>query len=127
METKTCSRCKVEKPIDRYSKRSDRPSGVQSKCKDCEREVRVKYYKPHHDTRRKLKISDELYEQLMNNTNCNICNVKLTKKCIDHDHKTMQVRGVLCNNCNTALGLVGDNIQTLKTMVEYLQNTYTNG
>jgi len=118
---RTCSRCKETKNISCFSKRSDRPSGVQSKCKDCEREVRVKYYKPHHDTRRKLKISDDLYEQLMSNTNCQICNAELTKKCIDHCHSTNKIRGVLCNNCNTALGLVGDNTQTLQSMIEYLR------
>jgi hypothetical protein len=117
---KTCSRCGETKELDSFSKRSDRPSGVQSKCKDCEREVRIKYYKPHHDTRRKLKISDKIYEELMSNTNCQICNVELTKKCIDHCHSTNKVRGVLCNNCNTALGLVGDNIDTLHKMIAYL-------
>jgi len=117
---KTCSRCGESKDFSCFSKRSDRPSGVQSKCKDCEREVRVKYYKPHHDTRRKLKISDDLYEQLMSNTNCQICDAELTKKCIDHCHSTNKIRGVLCNNCNTALGLVGDNTQILQSMIEYL-------
>ena len=117
---KTCSRCGESKDFSCFSKRSDRPSGVQSKCKDCEREVRVKYYKPHHDTRRKLKISDDLYEQLMSNTNCQICHAELTKKCIDHCHSTNKIRGVLCNNCNTALGLVGDNVDTLHKMINYL-------
>jgi len=42
-------------------------------------------------------------------------------KPIDHCHSTNKVRGVLCNNCNTALGLVGDNISTLTNAVKYLQ------
>jgi hypothetical protein len=99
---KVCSICKVEKPLERFSKRADRPSGVQSKCKDCEREIRRKYYKPHHDTRRKLKISDGLFEQLMKTTNC-----------------------YTCDNCNTALGLVGDNIDTLSRMINYLNDNHT--
>ena len=40
---------------------------------------------------------------------------------VDHCHSTNKIRGVLCNNCNTALGLVGDNISTLQSMIEYLQ------
>jgi len=78
------------------------------------------YYKPHEKTRQRLKISDDLYEELMKNENCQICNVELTKKCIDHCHSTNKIRGVLCNNCNTALGLVGDNIDTLHKMIAYL-------
>jgi len=120
METKTCSRCKVEKPTDRFSKRNGRPLGLQSKCKDCEREVRMKYYRPHDTTRRKLGITEDQYDALMTTTHCQICQVPLVKKCIDHCHTTNKVRGVLCNNCNTALGLVGDNLDTLARMIEYL-------
>lgn len=119
---KTCNRCGKIKELFEFSKRSDRPSGIQSKCKDCEREVRRKYYKPHEAIRRKLNISDTEYNQLISESNncCNICNRVLDKKCIDHCHTTNKVRGVLCNNCNTALGLVGDNIQTLESMIKYL-------
>ena len=45
---------------------------------------------------------------------------KKINKCIDHCHITNKVRGVLCNNCNTALGLVKDNRQTLLNMLQYL-------
>ena len=119
---KLCNRCGIEKPYERFSKRtfSSGNTGYQNKCKDCEREVRREYYKPHQDIRRKLKISDTQFEELMDTTHCNTCGAELTKKCIDHCHTTLKVRGVLCNNCNTALGLVDDNVDTLKRMVEYL-------
>ena len=39
---------------------------------------------------------------------------------IDHDHETGAYRGVLCANCNKALGLVNDNIETLQGLVAYL-------
>lgn len=120
---KTCSKCGKTKELSKFSKRSSRPSGVQSKCKDCERESRRRYYKPHEATRRKLNISDAEYHKLLSESNncCNICNRILDKKCIDHCHTTNKVRGILCNNCNTALGLVGDNIQTLESMIKYLK------
>ena len=127
METKTCSRCNVEKPIDRFSKRSSRPCGLQSKCKDCERELRRKYWKPHEQIRRRCKISDELFEELMKKNHCDTCGVEIkTKKCIDHCHTTMKVRGILCHNCNTALGLIGDNIDTLSAMISYLNDNQRN-
>lgn len=40
---------------------------------------------------------------------------------VDHDHKTGKVRGMLCNRCNTALGLLYDNIEILKAAIKYLK------
>ena len=39
---------------------------------------------------------------------------------IDHDHATGHVRGLLCSNCNTALGGFRDNQYLLKRALEYL-------
>ena len=40
---------------------------------------------------------------------------------IDHDHKTGKVRGILCHNCNLALGLLKDDINILQAMIRYLK------
>jgi len=39
----------------------------------------------------------------------------------DHDHETNQPRGVLCHNCNIALGNFRDNPEILRAAVEYLE------
>lgn len=39
---------------------------------------------------------------------------------IDHDHNTGRVRGLLCPNCNTALGLLRDDITTVARIEGYL-------
>lgn len=39
---------------------------------------------------------------------------------IDHDHKTEAVRGVLCQRCNNALGLLRDDINKIRGFIEYL-------
>ena|SRR3990170_4604657 len=38
---------------------------------------------------------------------------------VDHDHATGQVRGVLCHNCNTGLGLLGE--ENLERAMTYLR------
>jgi len=40
---------------------------------------------------------------------------------VDHDHKTGNVRGILCNACNTALGMVGDDPMIARSMAHYLE------
>jgi hypothetical protein len=40
---------------------------------------------------------------------------------VDHDHKTQQVRGLLCRTCNLLLGFANDSIAVLQTAIEYLK------
>lgn len=44
---------------------------------------------------------------------------------VDHCHKTRFVRGLLCANCNVALGMVNDDISKLKALIEYLESHTT--
>lgn len=55
---------------------------------------------------------------------CDICgktkeqNGKLL--CVDHNHITNKVRGILCSHCNSALGLVNDDPLILIKLSEYI-------
>jgi len=61
---------------------------------------------------------------------CAICNKnnpinektgKSKRLAVDHDHNTGIIRGLLCHQCNIALGSFNDNIENLKWAIEYLK------
>ncbi len=47
--------------------------------------------------------------------------------CIDHDHMTGKIRGLLCDNHNRAIGLFKDSIEDLEAAVEYLKSHRSKG
>ena len=51
---------------------------------------------------------------------CAICFQPLIKACSDHDHVTGRWRGVLCDCCNRAIGLLKDDIKVLASAIAYL-------
>lgn len=68
--------------------------------------------------RYELDIAD--YEEMLKSQNgrCKICS-QLGKD-VDHDHRTGKVRGLLCGNCNRALGLFREDIGLLIKAIRYL-------
>ena len=44
---------------------------------------------------------------------------------VDHDHATGKVRGLLCHNCNRALGLLQDSLPAIKNALLYLEGATT--
>lgn len=45
---------------------------------------------------------------------CALCKIKSNKKLhMDHDHRTLIVRGLLCGKCNKGLGLFNDSSELL--------------
>ena len=50
---------------------------------------------------------------------CAVCDGK--PEHVDHDHETGKVRGVLCFNCNQALGNVRDDPAVLQGLIRYLR------
>lgn len=49
------------------------------------------------------------------------CTSKITGLHIDHCHQSGRVRGYLCSNCNTTLGLVKESVESLKGLIDYLK------
>ncbi len=51
---------------------------------------------------------------------CMICKRKPRRLYVDHDHNTGVVRGLLCNPCNQAIGMMHDNPNTLIAAAKYV-------
>jgi len=108
-----CYICKQYKDSVEFYKDRSRASGHCSSCKLCgDRKKNIRRLKS-----RGVKITESLYDSLQSQT-CYICNSK--DICIDHCHKTGDVRGVLCNNCNLGIGLFKDNVERLRKAIKYL-------
>jgi len=94
--------------------------GWNSYCNSCNIVKRKTY---HDEVLRfsKYNITKEIYlEQLeKQDYSCYACD-SFENLCIDHCHNTDKFRGILCNNCNISLGLLKDNTETLKKLINYL-------
>jgi hypothetical protein len=54
---------------------------------------------------------------------CDICGSELSgfrEPCIDHDHATGKVRGMLCRGCNVGIGNLKDDPKILRAALRYL-------
>ena len=45
---------------------------------------------------------------------------KIIRLTLDHDHVTGQIRGLICHKCNVALGMLMDDLDTIKKLFDYL-------
>lgn len=54
---------------------------------------------------------------------CAICGGTSGKRrlSVDHDHATGKVRSLLCTNCNSALGLLGESTERMASAIEYIK------
>lgn len=86
-------------------------------CRIC----RLRIYKAYH-LKKRYGLTQQAYEQLkINQTHkCKICGC-VRKLVVDHDHKTGNIRGLLCASCNQALGLFRDSKATLEAATNYLK------
>ena len=69
-----------------------------------------------------ITLDDHLLIYVHQNGCCAICKqaTAYDKIDTDHNHKTGEIRGLLCRSCNLVLGKIKDNPQTLINAIEYL-------
>ena len=70
---------------------------------------------------RRVKSEYEELLQIQKNR-CAICGVEneISKLAIDHNHKTLEIRGLLCLECNTGIAYFDENTEYLAKAMIYL-------
>ena len=123
-----CPMCNEYKLPEEFHNNSSTINGLEHQCKKC----RKNYYTTEgraskYMMKQKFNMTIEQYDELLEKQNgvCAICGRLNTdpqkgRFCIDHDHKTGKVRGLLCTKCNIALGDFDDNINSLAKAIKYL-------
>ena len=84
----------------------------------CPEAHRAKHYKRRYG----ITLAD--YDRMLKDQDgrCKICGRTPghTRLCVDHDHATGEVRGLLCKPCNQALGLFAEDPSIVAKAAEYL-------
>ena len=112
---KTCTKCKLTKDISlEFFKGS-------ASCKSCFKEYynlnKIEILEKNKQSHYKNKFGGITRKDL--GTECTIC-FKTSDLVIDHCHEKDTIRGLLCRQCNAALGLLQDNKELTKRAWRYL-------
>ncbi len=113
---KECSVCGIDKSVIFFSKDNGSKDGLDNRCSRCQRNEKLL---------RRYGITLVEYEALLlaQADRCACCrNLAEKTLCVDHDHLTGKIRGLLCDGCNRSLGSLGDSVEGVEKALAYLQN-----
>lgn len=119
MEGKICGICKEWKLADEYHKHPRGLLGRHPECKLCHNAAKRRRRKenppaPAEKRAQLLKarygLTPDDFDALFASQDgrCAICLEVPARPCVDHNHETGQVRGILCHFCNIRLPAVED-------------------
>jgi hypothetical protein len=116
VDFKTCGSCQKLLPVSEFWRAVGMRDGFQSECKKC-RKDRVRGIR--------YGLERGKYDLMLERQGgcCAVCSRVEDSLHVDHDHTTNKVRGLLCSNCNTAIGLAGDDPILLVALATYVAST----
>ena|SRR5690606_10234711 len=127
LPVKRCSSCHEYKGASNFYRSS--ACGVQNRCIPCVKQRDKARPSRANDPRRADNYFRRTYgitaaekaEMLERQGGvCAICAVVPKRAVVDHDHESGAIRGILCDICNRALGLLKDSVEVLNSAAEYL-------
>jgi hypothetical protein len=107
------------KPAEDFTPDRRRLGGRYPFCKPCAKK-KQKWYA----MKSMYGVTKEQYEAkfFAQNGLCEICHKPSLKPLnVDHNHETGKVRGLICLQCNHAIGLFRENLDSIKSAVVYLE------
>lgn len=131
--TKRCPRCDTVKDRAEFGLRKNGHS--RSHCRDCELTAHRKWREvngPLTERSRRVnldrwfRLTEEDYQAMLTKQggHCALCGRDVGDRkrrlYVDHCHRTGLIRGLLCANCNTGLGMFADDPDRLARAIEYL-------
>lgn len=131
-KTKTCTKCGLDRPLTVFPTRKDRGNRLRSHCKPChnvwQTTNRGKQLTRDSTFQRKYGISGADYDRMLREQSgaCALCGRSDERLHVDHSHSTGAVRGLLCANCNMALGLLRDDPEVLIRAAKYVLGIWPN-
>ncbi|MET9431965.1 endonuclease VII domain-containing protein [Streptomyces sp. NPDC003036] len=114
-----CQRCGEIKPYSEWHRNATTSDGLSTACKACRAvAARADYLM------RSYGLTEAEREEMVS-SQMGICSICLRRPAVhvDHCHETGKVRGVLCFNCNSAIGKLGDDPDTVRRAAAYLEGT----
>ena len=84
-----------------------------------------KVYQRKYRYKTRYGIAETQYEAALDacNYTCQICGERCNKRLsIDHCHETGENRGLLCQNCNTGIGMFTNSEWKLENALDYIRN-----
>lgn len=124
-----CKECCKIYNLEWYHKNPENAKESKKRWVDANKDKRKEYQIKYKDRQRESQyqrhygITTQDYEEMFSNQNgvCAACGNPQTKRLfVDHSHETGEVRGLLCHNCNAALGHAKDNVKILNNLIGYL-------
>lgn len=111
-----CTHCKLNKPTREYLKDTRYTNGHRNTCNRCRTKQVLNCQR-----KKKYGMGTVEYEEFFkkHNHSCDVCGAE-DRLGVDHCHTSGAARGLLCSRCNTALGMVNDDIEVLEGLVGYL-------
>lgn len=123
----TCKKCRNNYQRKKYNEDLELAREKVRK----KRSKNIKRYRENVILNQKGITREEYYKMFDDQKSlCAICNQPETRigrtgqvstLCVDHCHRTLKIRGLLCHDCNTGIGKFQDNIQLLERAIEYLK------
>lgn len=127
--TKKCPNCGETKLVDQFNRNQAQYDGLKPWCRVCDKKQKKDaYIMPLNRNSYLVKnygLTLEEYNMRLEAQNevCLICEEPCIRLnlCVDHDHTTGKVRGLLCYSCNLAIGNMKDKPDLLRKAADYLE------